>query len=133
MGNINRVTTATGGRRILVVDDNSDAANTTAVLLTTFGHEVEIANDGYSAIRIAFSFRPDIVLLDIGLPGLDGYAVAKRLRQDGSLNGMRIIAITGRGFDDDRTRSEEAGIDQDLVKPVDPRFLESLLRISRAP
>jgi len=119
-----------GSQRVLVVDDNPDAAGSLAVLLRLSDHEVHIARDGHDAIEMALRIRPDIMLLDIGLPGLDGFAVAKRLRQEAGLAGMRIIAITGHGFEADRDRSREAGIDQHLLKPVDPRFLESLLGIA---
>ncbi|TAK80517.1 MAG: response regulator [Betaproteobacteria bacterium] len=113
--------------RVLVVDDNPDAANSLATILRRSGHDVHIASDGHSAVQIAMRVRPQLVLLDIGLPGLDGFAVAKRLRQEFSLGGLKIIAVTGREAEGDRYRSIEAGIDQYLLKPVDPVFLESLL------
>lgn len=115
------------GSVILVVDDNADAANSLATILRMSGHDVHIASDGHSAVQLAIRVRPQLVLLDIGLPGLDGFAVAKRLRQELGLAGMKIIAITGSGIENDRHRSMEAGIDQYLLKPVDPAFLESLL------
>lgn len=116
-----------GPSRVLVVDDNADAAESLGRLLRMAGHEVHIATDGQSAVQLAIRVRPSIILLDIGLPGLDGFAVARRLRQELSEPGMRIIAITGNGAEADRNRSMEAGIDQYLLKPVDPAFLESLL------
>lgn len=112
--------------RVLVVDDNADAANSLAAILRLSGHDVHIASDGHSAVQIAMRVRPHLVLLDIGLPGLDGFAVARRLRQEFSLDGLMIIAVTGKGEEDDHRRALEAGIDQYLLKPVDPVFLESL-------
>lgn len=118
---------ASTGRRILVVDDNPDTLSTLAVLLRLCGHEVHVASDGHNAIQQALRLVPDMVLLDIGLPGLDGFAVAQRLRMEPHLAGMRIIALTANGTEADRHRSVEVGIDQYLLKPVDPVFLESLL------
>lgn len=114
-------------RRVVVVDDNADAADTIATILRLSGHEVHVANDGHGAIQLAIRIRPDVMLLDIGLPGLDGFSVAKRLRAEPGLAHMRIIAITGVGDERDRQRAIEAGIDQHLIKPVDPMFLQSLL------
>lgn len=114
-------------RRILVVDDNPDSANTVAFLLKLSGHDVHIAHDGPSAIASARRIRPDFLFLDLGLPGLDGFEVARLLRSEPGFDGMRIIAVTGSGHDPDRDRSREVGIDHYLVKPVDPRFIDSLL------
>jgi PAS domain S-box-containing protein len=114
-------------KRVLVVDDNTDAAATLELLLRSLGHEVETAYDGIEALRVAAAFAPDIVLLDIGLPGLDGYEVARRLRALHRERPLRIIAITGWGQEADRERSQEAGVDVHLVKPVDPTTLTSLL------
>src|ERR1051326_8815039 len=105
-------------RRILVVDDNLDAALSLSRVIALLGHDVNVARDGGSALFIARSMRPDFVLLDIGLPGTDGFQVAEALR---------IIAVTGRGEEADRERSQHAGIDHYLLKPVDLVFLESLL------
>lgn len=113
--------------RVLVVDDNVDSANTIAMVLQGAGHDVQIAHDGHQALALARSHRPEFVFLDIGLPGLDGFQVAKTLRLDPALHGCRIIAISGYDQEADRRRSREAGIDQHLVKPADPAFLESLL------
>lgn len=109
------------------MDDNPDAAETLARVLRASGHEVHVAPDGDAAVGLAIRVRPHVVLLDIGLPGLDGFAVAKRLRQEPDLAAVRIIAVTGSGSEADRHRSMEAGIDQYLLKPVDPAFLVSLL------
>jgi PAS domain S-box-containing protein len=114
-------------RRILVVDDNVDAATTLEVLLRSLGHETRLAHDGMAALGIAREFRPEVILLDIGMPGLDGYEVARRLRAMNLGQTFRIVAITGWGQEADRTRSKEAGFDLHLVKPVDPGVLVSVL------
>jgi signal transduction histidine kinase/FixJ family two-component response regulator len=105
--------------RVLVVDDNEDAAELLSAALLAHGHDVETANDGVTAIERAIAFRPGVILLDIGLPEMDGYAVAKRLRAEPTLAGAVIIGITGYGQADDRRRSAAAGFDEHLVKPVD--------------
>ncbi len=120
-------------RRVLVVDDNEDAANTIAALLKASGHTVEIAYDGPSAIAKALRAQPEFVFLDIGLPVMDGFAVCARLRLEPLLRGARIIAVTAYAGDENRRKATEAGFDDYLVKPVDPRFLESLLGARRAP
>lgn len=114
-------------KRILVVDDNVDAAVTLALLLKSLGHETCVVHDGFQALRMAVGFRPDVVLLDIGMPGLDGYEVARRLRALKRERPLRIIAVTGWGQDADRTRSREAGFDVHLVKPVDPTLLTRVI------
>jgi CheY-like chemotaxis protein len=112
--------------RILVVDDSTDAAESMAKLLLLAGHEVMVAHDGPAALQLAAREQPAIVLLDIGLPGMDGYEVCRRLRQLGPAD-VRIIAVTGYGQDRDRQRSKEAGFDAHAVKPVDPSELWGLL------
>lgn len=112
-------------RRILVVDDNQDSAESLALLLEIYGHEVRTAFAGPAALETASTFRPDVVLLDIGLPGMDGYEVARRLRAEHDR--CRLIALTGYGRDDDRERSREAGFDHHLVKPVDLNELARVL------
>jgi signal transduction histidine kinase len=108
-----------GKRRILVVDDNEDAAESLAEILDELGYEVAIAHDGPSALDIVKTFRPDVCLVDIGLPVMDGYELAQQLRESDALPaGARIIAITGYGQDADRRRSREAGFNAHLVKPV---------------
>jgi CheY-like chemotaxis protein len=105
--------------RVLVVDDNCDAADSIAELLTEFGYEVAVAYDGPTALTVADTFKPHTCVLDIGLPVMDGYELARLLRQsDERLPGLRLIAITGYGQDTDRHRSTEAGFDAHLVKPV---------------
>ena len=105
--------------RILVVDDNLDTANSVATLLKLAGHDVSLAHDGSAALAAARATRPDVILLDIGLPGIDGYTVARTLREDESFAGLRLIAVSGYGQPDDRRRAQEAGFDEHLVKPVE--------------
>jgi PAS domain S-box-containing protein len=114
-------------RRVLVVDDNADAAAMLDMLLRSLGHETRIAHDGLDAVRVATEFRPDIVLLDIGMPGLDGFEVARRLRSLERDRPMKIVAVTGWGQDADRARTREAGFDLHLVKPVDAKDLAQAL------
>jgi PAS domain S-box-containing protein len=118
--------------RVLVVDDNTDAADSIAILLEAAGHEVHVSYSAHDALEAAVKYQPDIVLLDIGLPEMDGYEVAERLRKLAELKGMKLIALTGYGQDADRQRSQEAGFDYHLVKPVDydalTELLERLLR-----
>ncbi|MEX2170354.1 MAG: ATP-binding protein [Pirellulales bacterium] len=113
--------------RVLAVDDNFDGARILGMLMKESGHDVRTAHDGPTAIEVALDFRPDVVLLDIGLPGLNGYEVATRLRQQPTLNGVVLIAVTGYGQDSDRQRSQEAGFDHHLVKPADYEKLQQIL------
>jgi CheY-like chemotaxis protein len=115
----------TDARRVMVVDDNHDSADTMAELIRIWGHDVRTANDGPSALECARGFHPQVVLLDVGLPGMDGYELARRLRAEG-LAGTLLVSVTGYGQDEDRRRAEEAGFDHHLTKPVDP---DTLLRI----
>jgi CheY-like chemotaxis protein/two-component sensor histidine kinase len=116
-----RGTAGTGDRRrVLVVDDNVDSAESLVTLLRMFGHEVQMAHDGIAAVETAARFRPDVVLLDIGLPRLNGYEVAQRIRQEPWGPGVVLIALTGWGQEEDRRRSKDAGFNFHLVKPVDP-------------
>lgn len=121
-----------GCRRVLVVDDNRDAAESMTVLLELWGHEVRIAHSGREALAIAAGYRPDAVLLDIGLPEMDGYEVATRLRRIPEWTGVMLVAVTGYGHDEDRRRCRETGFDHHLIKPVDPVKLESLLATAPA-
>jgi CheY-like chemotaxis protein len=114
-------------RRILVVDDNVDSAESMAMLLRAMGHDVHTAHDGASALEKADAHKPEIVLLDIGLPGMSGYAVGARMREVDALRKVRLIAMTGYGQEDDRKRTREAGFDHHLVKPVDLATLAALL------
>jgi len=114
-------------RRILIADDNQDAAESLSMLLELAGHEVRIAHQGRAALAIARTFRPDTALLDIGMPDLSGYEVAKELRQEPWATRLRLIAVTGWGQEDDRRRALQAGFDHYLTKPIDPDQLESLI------
>jgi PAS domain S-box-containing protein len=114
-------------RRILVVDDNRDAADSLAMLLQGAGHDVQVAYDGEQALQAAASMRPDLVLMDIGLPRLNGYDVARRLREQPWGSGIVLVALTGWGQEEDRRRSREAGFSLHLVKPLDPEALNDVL------
>jgi signal transduction histidine kinase len=114
-------------RRILVVDDNQDSALSLAMLLRLSGNEVVTAHDGPTALALASGFRPELALLDIGLPGMDGYELARRLRELPGLTGLRLAALTGYGSDEDRRRSRTAGFNLHLVKPVEMEALQALL------
>ena len=120
------------GRRILLVDDGIDAATTLARLLRRMGHEVEMAHDGPTGVEAAARFVPELAFLDIGLPGMDGYALARTLRGDPALRGTYLVALTGYGSDADRRRSAEAGFDAHLVKPVDFDELTAVLTRTRS-
>jgi signal transduction histidine kinase/ActR/RegA family two-component response regulator len=113
--------------RVLVVDDRVDSAESLAILLRMAGHDVRTAYTGPTALEAAVAHLPDVVLLDIGLPGLNGYEVARRLRQDPRHKGVRLVALTGYGDDADRLLAQEAGFDRHLVKPVDFPELEAVL------
>jgi CheY-like chemotaxis protein len=112
---------------VLVVDDNTDAADSLAMLLRTAGAEVHIGHDGPTALAQFERHEPDIVLLDIGMPEMDGYEVARRLREISQPERVAIVALTGWGQDEDRQRVREAGFDHHLVKPVDLASLQPLL------
>jgi len=131
-GSIDQSAPRSPSRRVLVVDDNRDAADITHALVEAWGHAVRVAYDGRSALEIAAEFRPDVVLLDIGLPGMDGYEVAARLRTEAGCATTVLVAFTGYGQEEDRRRVRNAGFDEHLVKPVDPATLEALLQ-SKAP
>ena len=119
--------TATTARRILVVDDNRDAAESLALLLTMSGHEVEIAYDGVDAVDKAARWQPGVILLDIGLPRMNGHDACRAIRQQPGGNDIVIISLTGWGQEEDRSRSREAGFDGHLVKPVDFAALMTIL------
>jgi signal transduction histidine kinase len=113
--------------RILVVDDNQDAANSLAMLLRMKGHDVRTAYDGLEAVDAAATHKPDVVLLDVGLPRLNGFDVARRIREGESQGHVVLVALTGWGHDEDRRRSKEAGFDHHMVKPADPAALDRVL------
>jgi len=117
-----------GRKQVLVVDDNRDAANTMALLLRKWGHEVSLAYDGHEALTAAETHKPDLILLDIGLPGRDGYEVARLIRSQPELAGATIVALTGYGMEKDRERSQAAGFDEHIIKPVDFARLRELLK-----
>jgi PAS domain S-box-containing protein len=118
---------ATIARKILVADDNQDAANTLAMLLRLAGHDVRTAHGGEAALTLADAFQPDVALLDIGMPDLNGYEVARQLRRTDCGKDLRLIALTGWGQDEDKRRARDAGFDHHLTKPVDPQILDALL------
>ena len=113
--------------KILVVDDNPDSALSMAMMLSIMGHDTRTAHDGESAVASAETFLPEVVLLDIGLPKLNGYEVAQRIRKQAWGESMFLIAVTGWGQDEDRQRSSEVGLNVHMVKPVEPSALERLL------
>jgi PAS domain S-box-containing protein len=116
-----------GGRRILIVDDNADAATSLAMLLKITGNETRTAYDGLAALKVSESFRPEIVLLDIGLPKLNGYEVCRRLRAEPWGQDVMLVAMTGWGQDEDRRKTSEAGFDEHVVKPIEYAALVKLL------
>ena len=116
------------GRRILVVDDNQDAADTLAELLQMLGSEISVAHDGESAIESVVQFAPDVVLLDIGLPDINGYEAARRIRALEGVRQPRLIALTGWGQEQDKRLAAQAGFDDHWTKPVDPERLRQLTR-----
>ncbi len=117
----------TSGQRLLVVDDNQDAALSLAMLLRLQGHEVQVAHSGLTALDVAKSYLPHVVFLDIGMPDMDGYEVARRIRQQPGLNNVVLAALTGWGQQEDRRRTSEAGFNHHLVKPPEPKAVESVL------
>jgi CheY-like chemotaxis protein len=116
-----------GPLRILVVDDNVDMANSLGRLLELEGHTITTAHDGLAALAAARKFKPNAIVLDIGLPGLDGYRVAEALRREPAFNDVRLVAVSGYGQAEDRSRAKAAGFDHHLVKPVDFGQLVSVL------
>jgi signal transduction histidine kinase len=117
-------------RRVLVVDDNVTAAEMLAMLVSLWGHEVRLAYDGPAALEVAADYRPELVLLDIGLPRMNGYEVARQLRRQPGLDKTVLVAVTGYGQEKDRRRSQEAGFDHHLTKPVDADSLQALVASS---
>lgn len=115
-------------RRILVVDDNVDAAETLALLLQLGGHHTDVAHDGEKALELAEQLGPDLVLLDIGLPGLSGLEVCRRIRASAWSGGMVVVALSGWGQEEDRRKSRDAGFDDHLTKPVSRAALEAVVR-----
>ncbi|SAL58357.1 response regulator [Caballeronia humi] len=120
-------------RRVLLVDDSADAAEALSMLLETLGHDVRTKHDGASALAIVDEFRPEVVICDIGLPGMDGFAVARELRKLPSTRDALLLALTGFGGADDRARATAAGFDHHIVKPVSFADLETLIDRSFGP
>lgn len=116
-----------GASSILVVEDNVDSANSLKMLLEALGYEAHVEHDGEAAVKAALARRPDVILMDIGLPGMNGYEAARRIREACAGKPMMIVALTGWGQQADRLRSSEAGIDHHLVKPLDLAKLRQLL------
>jgi CheY-like chemotaxis protein len=119
--------------RVLIVDDDHDTADSYAVLITLWGHETRKAYDGESVLQQALAFQPHVVMLDIGLPKLDGYDVARKLRQYQLLVGTKIVAVTGRATATDQQRAQEAGFDEFFAKPITSEVLKSYLEQFNAP
>ena len=115
-----------GCLRVLVVDDDPDAADSLMMLLRVFGHQVRVARDGPTALRLACEDVPELMLVDVGLPGMDGCELARRARQMRELREVVLVAFTGYGRDEDRRRTLGAGFDHHLTKPVDPGALREL-------
>lgn len=110
-----------------MVDDNEDGAESLAALLEIGGHATQVANDGYRALQLAQEFRPEVVFLDIGMPGMNGYEVARALRKTPGLERTFLVALTGWGAESDRTRTRDAGFDEHLIKPAELTVVRSLL------
>jgi CheY-like chemotaxis protein len=115
---------------VLVVDDHADSADSLSLIIQHLGHEVKTAYDSKAAIALARDFRPEIVFCDLGLPVMDGYEVARQLRNTPDTRGAILVALTGYGRDEDKKRSGSAGFDYHLVKPVSPESLEEMLELS---
>lgn len=113
---------------VLIVEDLDDARKTLARLLSLDGHDVREAADGYAGLAALLSRPPDVALIDVGLPGLDGYEIARRVRQNPALDRVRLVALTGYGSPSDREALLAAGFDEHIVKPVSPEQLAPLLR-----
>jgi CheY-like chemotaxis protein len=113
--------------RIVIADDGRDTADSLAALLTIMGHEVKVAYDGQEAVTVAATFRPDVMILDVGMPKLDGYQVARRVREEPWGRAVLLVAMTGWGRADDRRRAEESGFDRHFTKPADITELQQLL------
>jgi CheY-like chemotaxis protein len=112
---------------VLVVDDNPDAAESMALVLESAGHAVRVAGDGLQALEVAREARPEVVLLDLGMPGMNGFEAARRLREDPALGPVTLVAVTGWSGDDDRRRTKAAGFAHHLTKPADPAQVLALL------
>jgi CheY-like chemotaxis protein/two-component sensor histidine kinase len=114
--------------RVLIIDDHADAAETLGELIEHWGHEVRTAQSGAAGLRAALDFDPEVVLLDLGMPGMDGFEVARRLRAEPAAAGVKLVALTGYGQEEHRRLAEEAGFDLHMTKPVEPDVLKALLQ-----
>jgi len=119
--------------RVLAVDDNLDAVHSLCMLLREMGHTVDYAINGYVALDAARRFKPDVIILDLGLPGMTGFEVCTQIRRDPELCATKVLALTGYGEESYRRRAEEAGFDRFLVKPLDPNVLHELLGDAKDP
>jgi two-component system CheB/CheR fusion protein len=117
----------------VVVDDSQDGADSLAMVLQTMGADPRVAYDGPTGLQTIRDFRPALVFLDLGMPGMDGYEVAEQIRADPALDGVRLIALTGFGAEEERRRSRAAGFEDHCVKPVDPARLRVLLATKPRP
>jgi CheY-like chemotaxis protein len=120
-------------RRIMVVDDNLDSADSLSMMLELLGHEVSAAHDGVEAVETARSFRPDVAFLDVGMPRMNGYEAARLIRLQPECAGVILVALTGWGQEEDKRRSHEAGFDVHMVKPIDYNAVEKLISDLRRP
>lgn len=118
--------------KIVIADDNRDSADSMAMLLEAGGHEVHVAYDGLEAVNTANKVRPDVILLDIGMPKMNGFECARSIRAESWAAGALLIALTGWGQEEDKRRALEAGFDRHLTKPVDPATLEAVLLVPPA-
>jgi signal transduction histidine kinase/ActR/RegA family two-component response regulator len=125
------VSAPVNGLRVVVADDNRDAADTLGVLLRALGNEVSVAYDGIEAVEMAREFRPHVIMLDMGMPRLDGYGAAREIRRDAGIADVKLVALTGWGQDDDRKRAQDAGFDVHLVKPADLDAVRRVLADAR--
>lgn len=119
--------------RILIVEDNRDSADSLKALLEALGHDARVAYDGESAVRAAAAVQPDVIIMDIGLPGLSGFDVARQIRAQSPGKRLKIVALTGWGQESDRLHSAAAGIDHHLVKPLDLAALRRILESRQMP
>jgi len=131
ISSIARTRPAVAGRRVLVVDDNADAAETVAAYLRLEGHETKVVTEGAEVLGSARVFEPQVVVLDIGLPGLDGYQIARQLRSHPETSEALLVAVTGYGRDEDRARAADAGFDCHFVKPADPVEIQAAIERGR--
>jgi CheY-like chemotaxis protein len=118
-----------GGLRVLIADDDADTADSLAILLSFWGHEVCVARTGAEALGMAFVLRPDVLLLDVAMPGVDGFSLARAIRQHPFLHGVLLVAVTGYADEAHCQLGLRAGFDHYLAKPVEPKFIQALLAL----